>query len=125
MYPEIRDKLIEVLKAGEYQHGTGTMKAVVPGKGMCYCIHGVICDLYSKETQLGSWKRFFSSGLMYYFNTDMATDTYSMPAEVRAWAGIDYDEANHLMSLNDKSETWELILEQLEHLKTLDNGKSN
>lgn len=51
MNKEIKTKWLKALRSGEYKQTTDTL---FDGGG--YCCLGVLCDLYRKETNEGSWE---------------------------------------------------------------------
>lgn len=52
MKPEIKARWVAALRSGEYEKNQGCLK---DSKKNCYCVMGVLVDLYIKETG-ESWK---------------------------------------------------------------------
>lgn len=79
MKQEVAKAWVEALRSGQYQQGTGALRA----EGGGYCCLGVLCDL----SKLGTW-----SGTRYCTTTEPWT--YVLPSEVRLWAGMYTNEAD-------------------------------
>lgn len=99
----IKELWIEALNSGKYDQGKGFLR-----KDNCFCVYGVLCDLYAKEHEDVGWELQFGT-----------TGRYSIlgfwdfvPDEVLSWAGI-FDMASSIMrarkadqviNMNDKQD---------------------
>lgn len=81
MNKEIKEKWIQALESGEYKKGTERLKTP---EG--YCCLGVLCDIYAKETELGSW-----SGNNFKVNTNHFNHIAVLPQDVLKWAGLRFN----------------------------------
>lgn len=54
MDSNIKARWIEALRSGEYEQGTGQLKAVSPSGQASYCCLGVLCDVMAKDG-FGAW----------------------------------------------------------------------
>jgi len=82
MNPEVKAKWLAALRSGEYQQGTGTLRA----RGR-YCCLGVLCDIYSREHGI-EWGELDPIDWEMKF---LGEDCF-LPAPVIKWAGLsDYD----------------------------------
>jgi len=83
--------LIETLRSGEYQQGT---KQLNDGKG-CFCILGVMCDLFIQKTGEGHWDSEM-------FVLDCLTAYNFPPDRVRDFFGIGRIFCEELYRMNDQ-----------------------
>jgi len=78
-------KWADALESGEYEQGTGTLRA-----GDQYCCLGVLCDLYHRETGDGRWAAHLNSAVnLYTFITDGSSASGYDPQKVRNWIDPD------------------------------------
>lgn len=95
MKKEIKAKWIAALRSGEYKQGHGRLLSINNKDEQCFCCLGVLCDLYIKETNNGSWlpsdynekvegqkSRIFTSG------DDWDRDGSLLPRSVMDWADL-------------------------------------
>ena len=137
MNPEIKQKWLNALRSGEYPQAR---KSLRNGNGFC-CL-GVLCDIYSKETNK-SWTRYDADREVYVpFDElrDKVEDLYDylhmdeeheiLPQSVMNWAGLESGspevEVNNdefdgigslkieLVSLNDEGGTFARIADLIE-----------
>lgn len=52
--PEVKTALLEALRSGEYTKTNYRLSSIVDGH-QCFCIEGVICDLYRKQDPSFQW----------------------------------------------------------------------
>ena len=86
MNQEVKRLWVEALRSGEYEQGTGDLRTGT----RTFCCLGVLCDIYHKQTGLGSWdvlsNRFYlNDGVQDYVDQEL-------PHAVIDWSGVE-DEA--------------------------------
>lgn len=96
MKPEVAAKVVTALRSGQYQQTTGLLRA----KG-CFCIGGVICDLYREETGALRWDEFDGCAIRNGNGRWVGAFKEILPGHVKTWAGISSAEETHLMGAND------------------------
>jgi len=98
MKRSIAKKWIVALKSGNYKQGLGQLK-----EEDTYCVLGVLCDLYIKDTGRGKWgaNGFYGQG---------SSSGSSLVSEVRNWAGMTTSNGKYngesLMSRNDEGSSF-------------------
>jgi hypothetical protein len=116
MDPNLRYRWAMALKSGTYKQARGTLRRVQDNVVLGHCCLGVLCDL----TDLGTWHTSNNVGyevISYWWgNVDKINpllgdlDCYTessydgedtLPDALRDALGIQEDDANRLMSLND------------------------
>jgi hypothetical protein len=112
MKPEIKQKWIEALRSGEYDQG----KHYLRNTGNQYCCLGVLCDIYSKETEVEWDDTLAKDGRFCY---QFLNASGYLPIEVQHWAEIEYhggwvDPGRSLTYLNDSGESFETIAQKIE-----------
>lgn len=81
----IKQKWVAELRSGKYQQGKQFLKQRLPGQlEYHYCCLGVLCELYIQETGKNI-AELISDNIVYFGGA-----ACSLPAEVVAWAGLDY-----------------------------------
>jgi hypothetical protein len=132
MNPEIKQKWLNALRSGEYPQGRNSLR-----NGNGFCCLGVLCDIYSKETNK-SWTRYDADrGEVYVpFDElrDKVEDLYDylhmdeepelLPQSVMNWAGLESGSPEvevdigplkrELATLNDEGETFDTIADLIE-----------
>jgi len=53
---QLRESLLEALESGRYEQTTGKMRKQKDGGRYCFCIMGVVCDIWRKLTGKGRWR---------------------------------------------------------------------
>jgi hypothetical protein len=117
MNPELKPKLLDALRSGEYKQGRGQLRV-----NDCYCILGVVTDIYAKEhgeewtecpVLFGTVKNYRIMGGNFGF----------LPWQVAVWAGfesltgpeVDSPKGMRTLSaLNDMGYTFEQLAEAIE-----------
>lgn len=118
MHEEIKNRWIENLESGEYPKGKGSLR-----DNGTYCCLGVLTDMYIREHDDLVW----IGDSVRYAKADVGLDdeyeNSLLPAKVREWAGIDKEErhihtfsGDSLASLNDRSDTFDPIIERIKEL---------
>ena len=117
MKPDIKKRWVEALLSGDYTQGTLHLNS-----GGRFCVMGVLCDLYCKETGK-EWEPFGSGGEYYrLFGKDG-----QLPYQVDEWCGEDvswhpvpypgWSGRSFLSTMNDRGMTFHklaaIIQEQL------------
>ncbi len=82
MNQEILSKWVKALRSGEYAQGFDKLK-----KDNCFCVMGVLTDLYVKEnSSVATWAK---SEIGNWFYRDLETSSVSiLPRSVSRWAGL-------------------------------------
>lgn len=110
----IARKWIVALKSGNYTQTTSRLK-----KEGRYCVLGVLCDLYKKETGEARWE-----GSLFYGKEDKLASASELIQEVQEWAGIKTADGTYngdtLMGQNDNGTSFvdlaKIIKEKVEKL---------
>jgi hypothetical protein len=119
MNPAIANKLIAAAESGEFQHGTRHFR-----KGDRYCILGVLCELYRRETGDGQWLSIDKDPDVLTFcpKDDWLAGVCGVPDAVRWWAEMNnelgvlpppdgnWDAAPSLIDENDKADDYSLAV---------------
>jgi hypothetical protein len=100
-----KELILNALRSGEYKQGTGALRDH-PEEG-CYCVLGVIVDLYIQEHASESWRDFYGEAVL--------------PDRVSSWAFGDIRICNNpiiqgepLAALNDDEVCFFEIADMLE-----------
>lgn len=113
MNPEIKQLWLEALRSDKYKQGNGLLRTF----DNKFCCLGVLCDIYTKTTDIG-WNddNRHSYGMGMY--------TASLDPDVQEWAGVDntwgyiwLDEEGrktNLANMNDSGKTFEEIAKVIE-----------
>lgn len=111
MNQEVKKLWVEAARSGQYKQGMGQLR-----EGNCFCIMGVLCDVYSK-----------AYGLPWGVGTGLNPNFSGPPLIIKEWAGLTgytapyvkiQGERLNLVTLNDAlqlslSELADIIEEQL------------
>lgn len=90
MNEDVKRKLLDALRSGEYEQGTGVLE-----ENDKFCCLGVLCDIARREgivsrqirTTRGMWDE---EGVLYDEEEVLYDgERYELPAAVMAWAGLD------------------------------------
>jgi hypothetical protein len=121
MDSDIKTKWITALRNGDYTQGTKALKT-----DDSFCCLGVLCDIYKKETNLGTWDT----------NTRSMSDTFLckdkdgnveeeahgiLPMQVRLWARLNDcnpkigNNDRLLAELNDEGNSFDQIADLIEN----------
>lgn len=99
MNPDKKQLWLKALRSGEYKQGKEYLR-----RNDEFCCLGVLCDIYSKETERSEWERTTHDDREYEF----LAETSILPYDVARWAGIDTNnntvyipEVGELSQLND------------------------
>lgn len=123
MHPEIKMLVINALKSEQYQYGRAGLR-----KGDCFCVLGVIADLFLSlhSDTSWSWEKDTDTDDYRLINNNNNSRTYTcyLPDDINEWAGL--KEANdkemsewlQLSRINDALNTtnWFPVIEYLESL---------
>lgn len=113
MNPEVKAKIVAALRSGEYTQGKYLLRRL----DNCFCVMGVVCDLYLKEKGL-EWE--VQAGVARY---EFKTYYNVVPLEVKEWAGFDSEGGNiveingsrlRLYEHNDSGRTFAEIADAIE-----------
>jgi hypothetical protein len=103
MNPGVREKYLAALRDGTFEQTTTCLRW-----GNCYCVLGVLCELY-RETrpdrhQHGEWTPRHGQYDFAFFDNDgnkLSKNAVDLPYPVRQWAGVNTTEAAQLVAWND------------------------
>lgn len=93
MNKEMVKKWADALVSGEYKQTFGALK-----KNGCYCVLGVLCNLYKKETGKGDWNP-LANYEVFLINDKCHTGT--IPTEVQSWIGLSPSQLTAFAGAND------------------------
>ena len=81
---EVQKKWVNALRSGEYKQGREALKVKDT-----FCCLGVLCDLYSKEHNVGEWvqRDDFVDGFDYK-EGDLPSANGILPTHIMLWAGL-------------------------------------
>lgn len=97
MHSHIKQLFIEALTDGSYQYGQGTLR----WGNNCFCVMGVLCDLYCKAKKLSWWTKHRHDD---YYEFD--GDPVEVPLTVLQWAGLSTSASDWLIKLNDEGKSF-------------------
>jgi hypothetical protein len=98
MNQEIKTKWLEALRSGAYQQGRTYLRT-----DNKYCCLGVLCDLHAKATNT-EWIHNYVISADAYLNA-----TCLLPGKVGCWAGLDSEDTDPLIHMNDNGEPFSQI----------------
>jgi hypothetical protein len=104
MKTAVKEVFVAALLSENYVQGTGRLRTA-PG---CFCVLGVLCDLYNKANpNTSGWRDEYGFKLFRAIDTEgVEIDTaHELPYVVREWAGLSEESADALVTLNDGTET--------------------
>jgi hypothetical protein len=109
--PEVKQLWVHSLRSGEYTQGKNYLKC-----NDCYCVLGVLCDLYLKQSKRkAEWiKASAFKGVPDLFKTKRIGVACFPTTEVEEWSGITYQMESTLSAINDRGETFESLAEYIE-----------
>ena len=119
MKPRIANRLVEVLKSGNFQKGEHKLCTIENGQYK-YCCLGVLTELYNYERRLQKKKQLEHRINLSFNDGDVGwKDNKSFeydgcPTDVQKWADISPDEHDTLVNLNDENKTWTKVIKKLE-----------
>lgn len=100
------EELIDALKSGKYEKGKLRLRDLITNR---YCCLGVACDLYPH----GEWI-VKGSNWSYNLSKEFAlSESVSLPVSVREHYGLSVEQHDLLIQLNDESETFVPVINQL------------
>lgn len=117
MNPTVKKLWVDALRSGEYIQTTNNLRA-----GSCFCVLGVLCDLYHKHVGGSKWVQ--TGAYTYSFMVGSNTTPTTLPRAVQEWAGFKCslpqfgpcnDNASP-SSMNDNGATFEEIANEIEKL---------
>ena len=121
-------RIIDALPS--YKKTQGCLGRDAPGEGKCFCIQGVICDLYSKETgdtkrvKWEWWQGDVDKLNIYHNEKDKHGSQSSIRRlkEAKSFSGLTDKELQRLMYINDLSHpnNWNDVLLFLEQAKEIE-----
>lgn len=126
MNTERIQKLADALVSGEYPQTQACLK-----RGQEFCIWGVGCDVFRKETGIGRWEapfKLYNGQAEYFVLNDGSKDAYGPHNVVLEWYGLDQTKAaddkvvEGLMSANDMGAPFTRLAEIL---VAVANGQSD
>lgn len=91
MKPQVKQLWIRALESGQYKQGKSTLLNINPQNGEeCFCVLGVLTDLYRKVMDTGTWNKRESllDGETPFMVGGSSMDFISLPTVVQDWAGI-------------------------------------
>lgn len=113
MNPVVRTLWVRALTDGSYRQATAVLRQNKWFGRDRFCVNGVLCDLFHKETGRGEWqKRPYGSRWFTAEPNSYRDDIYVIPTAVLEWAALTPDQARILAHRNDKGTTFmDLALE--------------
>lgn len=107
MNQQIKEKWMNALRSGEYSQTRGFLRTT---EGFC-CL-GVLCDLYSKETET-EWEEYE------YAYSSFLEEFATLPEKVMEWSGLKepnpyFEQVGSLASLNDEGKEFIEIADMIE-----------
>ena len=102
----IKEKWVRSLRSGEYLQGRGFLH-----HNDRYCVLGVLCDLHLKERH-GAWTCVQHDMNLLVYSYMGSTET--LPAQVKAWAGIYGFIIPTLSTYNDDGWSFEELADFIE-----------
>jgi len=123
MVPEVKVQLLDALRSGEYEKGTGFLKKdSYEGSTALYCCLGVLSDLASKQDICNPFVK-NDSGAGYLIK-EMVKDSAGFEYEehhgaylsdkVAAWSGLSNDDQVTLANINDSSTGFGEVIEYID-----------
>lgn len=110
MNTQVKEKWLQALRSGEYPQGRNVLRSGDKG----FCVMGVLCDLYAKETGQGEWEPSYTPG-RYRFKLGEEGYVSNAPEAVEEWAGLDsFLRVGVIMNHNDNGETFPEIAKLIE-----------
>lgn len=101
MNPDVKAELLVALRNGHYVQGKGKLRS-----RNCFCIMGVVCDLYHKRfPHKGEWQ-----GDKFVVYSAPCEGEYLAPIPVEEWAY----PVSRLMGTNDSGVTFETLANYIE-----------
>jgi hypothetical protein len=93
----------EALTNGEFKQGYNSLKrrGFFEDDGCTFCVLGVLCELYRRETGKGFWDTEGSVEIeRFYTSASSEPRVTDLPEDVKIWAGMEFDGGG-LIHLND------------------------
>jgi len=91
MKQQIKRLWVRALRSGQYKQGKGSLLNINTQNGEeCFCVLGVLTDLYQKVMEVGTWdrnNRLLDGETPFTVGTS-SLDYISLPIIVRDWAGL-------------------------------------
>lgn len=121
MKPEIKQKWLDALRSGEYNHGTIALKRTREGGHLQHCALGVLCEVHSQAT--GEQWRILNTNLAAEFRYYYYGFSGSLHSDVVLWAGLEDDFAPFtddkgqrctVCRVNDTTENYDAAIEAIE-----------
>lgn len=115
MKPRIANRLAEVLKSGNFKKGEHKL-CTISDSQYRYCCLGVLTELYNYERKLQKKKQLEHRILE---NSDVGWQDPGgfefdrCPDIVKNWSGLQGEEENTLIDLNDNNDTWTKVINKL------------
>lgn len=116
MKPRIANRLAEVLKSGNFEKGEEQLCRITDDGKYKYCCLGVLTELYNYERKLQKKKQLEHRRLE---SNDIGWqdpggfEFERCPKVVEDWAGLELEEQETLIHLNDEEKTWTQIIKKL------------
>lgn len=97
MNPDVKRLWTNALLSGDYKQAQHHLRK----SGVGYCCLGVLCDIAPEE--LGSWEKEHGLAISWISNVGRKISNRDFPPQsILDWAGISFEQANALASLNDE-----------------------
>ncbi len=98
-------QLVAALESGQYKKVCGNLCLIKEKtKAKSFCIWGVACDIYKRNTHRGRWEYFDTLDENSYeeaFVLNSSEYTQTPPSVVTNYFGLDEDEVERLIDWND------------------------
>lgn len=95
-----KNSWVDALRSGQYSQ---TEEILRDNAGFC-CL-GVLCDLYKKELNVGTWEDrspFDSDGSNFVFIIDGIAESGALPGKIASLLDLQDDDQSTLVDLNDQ-----------------------
>lgn len=102
-------KLLDAMRSGEYMKGRGQLRL-----GDRYCAAGVAAAEYIKEFPDYKWVEEDVGD--FAFIGPEASNRMFCPSQVQQWLGLDEDEIDTIVNINDDNDTFEPVCKYVEEM---------
>jgi hypothetical protein len=113
---ELKNEWLEALRSGEYAQTTGVLKHRETDGSLSYCCLGVLAEICDIPSEIDSY--FFGvqrAGCYRFVFDGIGGATNILPDEFQNKIGIDLDQTEELMAMNDEyNQSFEEIADWIE-----------
>lgn len=98
MRPDIKAALVKIVRDCELPVGSGALRSAEPER---YCLLGIVCELYRRQTELGEWV-ICDDKKTYSFALGQTRRSALAPLKVEEWAGLNTYESCFMVRTSDE-----------------------